>query len=423
MDDSRPWADTAPHPVPPLVAVPPSAACDLCVIIPVRDEREYLPAALEALASQVDAAENPLDPGRFEVILLVNNARDDSADIARAFAARHPALALHVVEMTLEDHLAHVGTARQLLMDEASRRFQWLAKPRGVIASTDADSRVRPTWVAAILAAIQSGSDAVGGRIIVDPDDLAGHSPLTRRSHLLDVGYRSMIAEVESLVDPDPFDPWPRHFQHFGPSLAVTAEMYERVGGIPALPWLEDVALVDALLLEDAHLRHDPRVRVVTSARPAGRTGFGFAVQLGLWGEMGSRGEAFLVEQPRAIESRARARKRLRAVWTASGSLRGLDSAGPAFDLCTDPDWLQEQVLASPTFGSLWQAVLECPQAHARWRARWPLVEIQTAIRELRLRLPVLRSARDGIIRPLEQVEAVTGFPAPTHMMEPGLCM
>jgi glycosyltransferase involved in cell wall biosynthesis len=389
----------------------------LCVVIPARDERECLPAALAALANQVDVAGNPLDPGRFEVIVLVNNAQDDSAEIARAFAARHPALALHVVEVTLEDDLAHVGTARRLLMDEASRRFQWLAKPRGVIASTDADSRVGRRWVAATLSAIQAGADAVGGRIIVDSGELAAHPPSVRRYHLLDVGYRSMTAELVALVDPDPLDPWPRHFQHFGPSLAVTTEMYERAGGIPALPWLEDVALVDALLLEDAHLRHDPLVQVVTSARPAGRTGFGFAVQLGMWHDMALHSDAFLVEQPSAVEVRALARRRLRAIWDAGGPRHALRTTGLAADLCVDPDWLMEQVLDAPTFGRLWNAVVECERARKRWRARWPLIEIHAAIRELRLRLSALRSARDGVAHPLEQVEAEAGFSATTRVM------
>jgi hypothetical protein len=70
------------------------------------------------------------------------------------------------------------------------------------------------------------------------------------------------------------------------------------------LPSLEDVALYDALRAVDARIRHSPAVRVVTSARPIGRTGFGFAVQLQRWSAMGSRHEPFLVEAPVAILAR-----------------------------------------------------------------------------------------------------------------------
>ena len=64
---------------------------------------------------------------------------------------------------------------------------------------------------------------------------------------MLDVGYRLLRSQLESLLDPDPADPWPRHYQMFGASLALTAEIYERVGGLPVLPSLEDVALYRTL--------------------------------------------------------------------------------------------------------------------------------------------------------------------------------
>ena len=48
--------------------------------------------------------------------------------------------------------------------------------------------------------------------------------------------------------------------------MAVTVGAYRRVGGIPPLPSLEDVALYDALRAVNARIRHSPAVRVVTSA-------------------------------------------------------------------------------------------------------------------------------------------------------------
>ena len=145
------------------------------------------------------------------------------------------------------------------------------------------------------------------------------HDLYARAFHLPDVTYRYLVAEVEARLAPDPFDPWPRHFQHFGPSMAVTADAYRRVGGIPPLPSLEDVAFYDALRGIGARIRHSPAVRVTTSARPDGRTGFGFAVQLRRWSEMGKQHEPFLVESLAAIIERVTAPNRAFAKEAGTG--------------------------------------------------------------------------------------------------------
>ena len=85
-----------------------------------------------------------------------------------------------------------------------------------MIASTDGDSQVSPTWIAAILHEIAQGADAVGGRIVLDPSGLACLSAHARACHLREVGYRSLIAELESYLDPDPHNPFPRHYQNYG---------------------------------------------------------------------------------------------------------------------------------------------------------------------------------------------------------------
>jgi hypothetical protein len=288
------------RPAPPLVATPPRAALEIAIVIPVRDEQEWLPSALAALAGQRMLDGSPLDRDRYEIILLVNNSVDASAAVAVECARQYPSLALHVVEVELPEREAHVGRARRMLMDAAAARLP----ANGVIATTDADTRVAPDWVAMTLAEIAAGADAVGGRILVDPAGFADDGGHTRRMHLLDVTYRYLVAELEARLAPDPFDPWPRHFQHFGASLAVAVGAYRQIGGIPPLPSLEDVALYDALRRVKARIRHSPSVRVVTSARSVGRTGFGFAVQLQRWSAMGVRHEPFLVESPSSILAR-----------------------------------------------------------------------------------------------------------------------
>lgn len=380
----------------PLVAAPVSPVCEAIVIIPARDEREVLPDALAALAGQVDLDGRSLDRCRYEVIVLANNCRDDTVAVARRTAARFPGLALHVVDLVLSDQHAHVGAARRLLMDEAERRLRRTRRGvRGVIASTDADTRVAPDWLAATLAEVERGADAVGGRILVDPVDLARWGAVTRAWHLRDVGYRSLVSELDSHIDPTPSDPWPRHFQHFGPSLAVTVEAYVRAGRLPVVSALEDVGLYTALRRVDASIRHSPAVRVVTSGREVGRTGFGFAVQLGLWSEMGDRHEAFLVESPAAIAAAADARRRLRRACLArqrgSAHLSSPEIERLAADLCLTPRELAGLLEPDLPFGTVLERAEGMRAANGCWAERWPLAEIGAAIAELRVRLAALR--------------------------------
>ena len=152
---------------------PPSAELEVSVIVPVRDEARRLPATLRALARQRNLDGTVLDPVRYEVIVLANNCSDGSAEVVRCVAARHPGIALHVVEVRFPQSLAHVGHARAALMNEACRRLRRSAgsgRRVGVIASTDGDTRVAPDWIAATLAEVASGADAVGGRIVTADD-------------------------------------------------------------------------------------------------------------------------------------------------------------------------------------------------------------------------------------------------------------
>jgi glycosyltransferase involved in cell wall biosynthesis len=107
----------------PLVAQPPIRTCEVCVILPARDESARIEKCLLALVNQTDLRRVPINPGRYEVIVLANNCRDDIAALARAFGRRNPQLALHVVNIDSSPEKSFVGCARKLLMDEACRRL------------------------------------------------------------------------------------------------------------------------------------------------------------------------------------------------------------------------------------------------------------------------------------------------------------
>jgi hypothetical protein len=392
-----------------LFPVAPAPGLELCVIVPARDEAGQLASAIAALARQRDVNRRPLDPARYEVLVLANNCRDDTAAIARMAGRSYPWLRLVVAECNLPDGLAHVGTARRVLMDAAAERLTRAGARPGVIASTDADTIVAPTWLAATLREIAAGADAVGGRIVVEPEALAARDPGARVCHLRDVGYRWLASELRARLDPDPADPWPRHFQHFGPSLAVTVAAYRRAGGLPVQPALEDVALYRALRRIDARIRHSLSVRVTTSARQLGRTVFGFAVQLERWSALHAAGQPLLVESPQALEARIAAEQQLRAVWRRAAR-GGWWSPGEMLLLADqfgiDAAMLNAALAQPQSFGCLLERVTQVREEAGVWARRWPDVDISVALAGLRVRLAELR-ARQSVPHSFQQVEAV----------------
>ncbi len=198
------------------------------------------------------------------------------------------------------------------MIDEACR-LERTAGPSGIIASTDADTRVTPTWLAATQQEVQAGADAVGGRIFLER--AVRKDCLVRRTHLRDATYRLLRAHLETLVDPDPSDLWPRHHQHYGASLAITVAAYRQVGGLPIVPFLEDEALCQALRRYDLRLRHSPAVQVITSARRAGRVAVGLSWQLRECAQMTRQQREPLVESGAALVAEWTVRRKLRQLW------------------------------------------------------------------------------------------------------------
>lgn len=390
-----------------LVSSLPASTCEVCVIVPVKDEAQTLEATLTALNYQVGLQGYPLDPALYEIILLANNCSDRSAAIARNFCDRHPHLALHVIEIELPPAEACIGRVRKMLMDEAFHRLNQLGKRRGIIASTDGDTQVTSTWIAATLYEMDQGVDAVGGRIITDAASRAALDPYARACHLREVGYRYLVTELESYLDPDPFDPYPRHFQHFGASFAITAECYEQVGGLPVVRTNEDVALYRALRRVNAKFRHSLLVQTRTSARASGRASLGLANQLKKWTEMGRQRQAFMVESAAAVETRFRIQAQLRELWPLrfDENLRLQTQLVRLADwLGLSASWLQERFFNCNALGLLFEQIEVQQRATGCWQSRFPLVPIQDAIAELRLRLAQLR-------QPIQQAQTFTAKP------------
>lgn len=354
----------------------PAAGLQACVIIPAKDEAHHLPATLAALAAQTELTGTPLPAGCLEVIVLANNCDDCTAAVVRQFAGCYPALAVHVAELQLPGELAHVGQARRLLMDAAAQRLEATAGPTGLILSTDADTLVAPNWLAACRAEVAAGAVAVGGRILTSPGTLeveptelayvdadaeaatATDLVSVRRTQLRDATYHLLRNQLESLLDPCQHDPWPRHHQHFGASLAITVAAYSQVGGLPVVRYLEDEALWRALCRQDLPVRHSPRVQVRTSARQQGRVEVGLSWQLREWTAHAQEQREPEVDCPRQLAALWQARRELRAWWQGQSQPTPAGFREWALMLGVQAGEMHHKLKAAQTFGEFWFWVL-----------------------------------------------------------------
>jgi hypothetical protein len=237
-----------------------------------------------------------------QTVLVLNNCNDDSRAVATRVAEGSSFVSLHIVEVEFPSAKAHVGSARKLAMDTAFA----LAPRNSALLSTDADAVPRHDWVEANLRAIASGADLVGGCIVGDKQEEALLGPGFVRRATRHLYYAKLVNRLASLLDPLPHDPWPRHFDHTGASLAVRSEVYAAVGGMPALPSREDVAFVENVCRAGYRLRHPLDVQVTVSARLEGRAAGGMSDCLKSWLAAEEVGLPHLVEDPQAIIFRLR---------------------------------------------------------------------------------------------------------------------
>lgn len=359
----------------------PSAFLKVSVIVPARNEAENICKTLDALRLQTDDHFKPLNPQHYEVLLLVNNSTDQTFSIAKNYQQKYPEFPLHIAEVFLPPTKANIGFVRRLLMDEAYKRLTSVGKFNGIIASTDGDTEVDCCWVYHIIKEIENGCDAVGGRILTYAD-----KSCARLFHLRDVTYRNLLAKAETLIDPEAHDPWPRHFQYFGASMAVTCAIYQQVGRLPQVPYLEDDAFHKALIRMDARVRKTPAVKAYTSTRITGRVEVGFSEQLRKWSGYEKNGLKQEVEPVDAWITKFISRKmlrRCRETYLSDGFYNRDELQKVSENLFIDLQWLHQQLTSTQYFGELWENIRKKLDS-ANWQQKWKLVDITDAINNLR---------------------------------------
>jgi len=339
----------------------PSRATLVC--IPARNEVDHIADCLSALAVQRDRSGAPLNLDCVSILVLANNSDDGTATAARAWASRSP-LRVEVRDVRLPDDQAHAGGARRAAMEAGAAALGSgnLGSGTGILCSTDADSRVSPTWLADVWRAFE-GVDAVAG--VVEFDPLEAASRRFPRARSLEDHYAALQAEVIARIDPEPHNPWPNHLWTWGANFAVTADAYRAVGGLPAQPLAEDRAFARALRRRDFKIRHTPDVRVVTSCRDQGRAAGGLADLIRSYAEDETYPCDAELEPLRTVKTRAGLRRRLRSLDPGRpGEVIGL---AEAFGVGVES---VQQAMRRPAFGERWSVLEEASPHLVRQRLR-----------------------------------------------------
>jgi hypothetical protein len=223
--------------------------------VPAHDEEAELGRCLRALRTAI--AHPRLAGIEVQLAVVLDSCSDHSGDIAAAALRGVPGAA--VVECAVRA----AGAARGVGVAALHRRLPTRDPSAVWVATTDADTRVPPDWLARQLAVADAGADAVAG--LVEIDDWQGQPAAVQRAFAAD--YRTGVLG-------------PVHTHVHGANLGVRASALARVGGMPAAALAEDHALVDRLLETGAVIARPTSLRVQTSARREGRAAGGFSDRL-----------------------------------------------------------------------------------------------------------------------------------------------
>ncbi|GLS46813.1 glycosyltransferase [Methylobacterium brachythecii] len=298
------------------------------VCVPARDEVERLPRLIRSLAAQDGYSK----ANRLRVVVVANNCSDGTVQAVETMIARDETacLAVRLIETTFAPVSAHVGTARRLALDTGA---DWLVADGcadGVLLTSDADAWLPPTWVAANLSALAE-AEIVGGRLVI-AYEREPHPTVAGLNDRIERYWRAVRA-LEDQLDPPAYDPAPRHGDHTGASLAMRADFYRAVGGLPPLDRGEDNALVARVQERGGRLRHCPDVFVRVSDRAEGRAKGGMAPEMARRRLVASGGDPYLLPTAEHWHGLVLRRAALRRCWPAATTASGWSEVARQFEL------------------------------------------------------------------------------------------
>lgn len=189
----------------------------LWVVVPAYDEAGRIGATLGALAAQ--------DDRDFTLVVIDNGSLDRTCEIVSSFAATAP-FAVHLIK----EQVKGIGYAVDTGFRYAVRNGATL------LARTDADCLPCPGWTAAARAAMAGGADMACGRIVArsDEESLAG-----RAAFRVLVGLATAFGRIRPSNSRRHGYLTP-YRMHAGNNMAITAETYQAVGGMPRQAWQTD---------------------------------------------------------------------------------------------------------------------------------------------------------------------------------------
>lgn len=254
----------------------------IAICVPVRNEARRLPFFLASIARlETSDLTQPI------IFLALDSCSDTSEQVIRTAQNENPLLDLRIVRLAPCDE-PNAGRARRAAMQAAYDQFRYWPDAR--LLTTDADSLLATDWLVKHETAF------------VTADLIAGYAKRSKRRKderrdELEV-YLERLHHVRRRIDPICYDAQDSHPYTSGASLGITLAAYNKIGGMPALPFGEDAAFVECARLSGLRVRQDKAVRVRTSARRRGRAINGLAAALKASDEDARSGIPFLLENP-----------------------------------------------------------------------------------------------------------------------------
>jgi len=176
---------------------------NISVILCTFDRCETLAKALESVAASVLPDNLP-----WEVLVVDNNSRDQTRQVAEGFCQRYPGRFRYLFEPCQgKSHALNAG----------------IREARGdILAFIDDDLTVEPTWLQNLIAPLLSGAWAgSGGRILPEPTFIAPlWLPLQEPRALAPFAFFDLGPEAGELAEPP-----------FGANMAFRREAFEKHGG------------------------------------------------------------------------------------------------------------------------------------------------------------------------------------------------
>lgn len=269
-----------------LISEEPSPELGMVVVIPCYNE--------PALAGTLNSLANCMLPGcSVEVIVIINepahceekvraqNRQSWKEAIDWRKKASTDKLRYHIHYIALPDKHAGVGMARQIGMDEAVRRFEFIGNHQeGIIVCFDADSLCDKNYLAAIEDHFRENPTTPGCTIYYE-HPLEGN--LGGRIYSGIIKYELFLRYY---VDALRFAGFPYAFQTIGSSMAVRSSAYQKQGGMNRKKAGEDFYFLHKIIPLGRFTELNT-TRVIPSPRASDRVPFGTGKAIQNWLDSG----------------------------------------------------------------------------------------------------------------------------------------